>query len=127
MIKHGLILSLLLASNLSYAAANALSIHSRNNCANNESISWHGLKKYHFGTNSYHKYKDGKTHPMGSGIEQTWRSAAVCWGEGVGGWVQVSGEHYLFENGSTKLIWYKITDVKNCDIYNGWWEWEYKS
>jgi hypothetical protein len=123
MIKQLLAISLLVAANLSHAAANKLTIHSRNNCGNNESISWDGTKYWHLGTNSHHTYKDGKTHVIGSGIAQTWRSAAVHYGEGIGGWVRVQGEHYLFQDGSTKyVIWYKITDVRDCDIYTGWWE-----
>ena len=120
-----LITSLLLISTTSQAAINQLSVHSRSNCVNNESITWHGTKKFHLGTNSYHYNTKNKSHPMGSGIEQTWRSAALCWGEGTGGWTRVQGEHYLFQDGNTKLIWLKLTDVRDCDIYTGWWEWQF--
>jgi len=124
--KHILFMSLLLASNLSHASANALSVHSRNNCGNNESVTWHGMKTYHLGTNSRHYSPTNQMHYFGSGITYTWRSAAVHWGEGVGGWRQVEGEHYLFQDGNTKLIWVKFTGVYDCSIYNGWWEWDYK-
>jgi len=115
-------ISLLAFSSISHAAFNELSIHSRNNCGNNESISWDATKPHHFGTNSRHYHKDGTNHYFGSGIEQTRRSAAVHWGEGVGGWIRVEGEHYLFQDGNTKLIWLKLTKVTDCSIYNGWWE-----
>jgi hypothetical protein len=107
-----------------HCAMNGLSIHSRNNCGNNESISWDAWETWHLGTNSYHYTTKNQMHPMGSGIQYTWRSAAVCWGEGVGGYARTAGEHYLFQNGSTKLIWLKTTDVKDCSIYDGWWEWK---
>jgi len=122
MIKQLLTISLVIAANLSHASQNGLSIHSRNNCGNNESISWDGTKTHHLGTNSYHFHQNTKSHPIGSGIAQTNRSAAVCWGEGTGGWVKVYGEHYLFQNGNTKLIWLKTTEVTDCSIYDGWWE-----
>ena len=120
--KHILFMSLLLAANLSHAGAKDLTVHSRNNCGNNESISWDATETWHLGTNSRHFYKDGTNHYFGSGIEYTWRSAAVHWGEGVGGWIRVQGEHYLFQDGSTKLIWFRVTDVKDCSIYDGWWD-----
>jgi hypothetical protein len=115
-------ISFLTFSSVSQAAFNVLSIHSRNNCGNNESISWDGTQTHHLKTLSKHFRPNTSYHDILVGPEQTWRSAAVHWGEGTGGWTHTKGEHTLFENGNTKVIWVKYTDVKDCSIYDGWWE-----
>ena len=87
------ILSSFLANN-SQAALNMLSIHSRANCVNNESISWDGQHYWFLATESWHYFKGKLQHLVGSGWENTWRSAGVHWGEGRGGY-EVIGYHHI--------------------------------
>lgn len=127
MIKHGLILSLLLASSLSHAAVNGLSIHSRANCVNNESISWDWTKPRHFQTKSEHYQtitpgQEGgyrKIHTLDTKSEVGRRSAAVHYGESVSGWM-VKGTHKIIDDTTKKTKTYH-TVAKGCNIYDGWW------
>lgn len=121
MLKKSIGISLLLISGLSYGAVKGLSIHSRNNCGNNESISWDGQAYHQLQTFSQHYGAKGQQCVLQAPIEKTWRSAAVHWGEGTGGWVRVKGTHYLYD-GHGKTVWMRLTDVKDCSIYDGWWE-----
>lgn len=127
MIKHGLILSLLMAANLSHAAVNGLSIHSRANCVNNESISWDWTKPRHFKTESQHWGSCDKDyiactyrHTIETKSEVGRRSAAVHYGESVSGW-QVRGTHRIYDVAGRERI-YK-TFANGCNIYDGWWNW----
>lgn len=97
-----------------------LTFHSRANCVNNESISWHLGQSYLLRTKSLH-FKGGRLlHTADTGLEATWRSAAVHWGEGTGGWT-VRGEHYgLNQSGKEFLLAKEV--VSNCSLYDGWWE-----
>jgi hypothetical protein len=103
------------------AAINALSIHSRANCVNNESISWDATHRWYLATESWHYLKGALVHLVGSGWETTWRSAGVHWGEGTGGY-QVIGYHHIWKDGADSDSLLGVTNVKNCSIYNGWWE-----
>jgi hypothetical protein len=115
-------ISFLTFSCVTQAGFNGLTMHSRANCGNNESISWDALKPHHLGTNSTHAQHGKQYHALGSGIATTQRSAAVCWGEGTGGWT-VYGEHYVLEPKTNKIIDYRLTTAVDCSAYDGWWDW----
>jgi hypothetical protein len=120
--KHIIVMSLLLAANLSHAAVNGLSIHSRANCVNNESISWDWTKPRLFQTKSTHWTRDGKkSHEILTKSEVGRRSAAVHYGESVSGWV-VDGVHDITDQDTKKIKTY-ITRAEGCNIYDGWWNW----
>lgn len=107
-------------TSVSNAGVATLTFHSRANCANNESISWHLGHNYLLRTVSYHYRSRDLVHIIDTGREATWRSAAVHWGEGTGGWVVV-GEHYgVNQYGRDSLI--AKETVIDCSIYNGWWD-----
>ena len=133
MIKHGLILSLLLASNLSHAAFNGLSIHSRANCVNNESISWDMTKKREMYTISDHckmnKKRNGceplnkapdDEHYIDTEREIGIRSAGVHWGEGTSGNWAVLGVHEIKDPYTGTVSTY-FTSATGCNLYDGWW------
>jgi hypothetical protein len=105
----------------SQAAFNGLSIHSRANCGNNESISWDATHTWVLATETFHYLNGSLVHLVGSGWENTWRSAAVHWGEGTGGY-QVIGYHHIWRAGDSKVSELGVTNVRDCSIYNGWWD-----
>ena len=121
--KKLIILALLiLFSGAANAGFNGLTHHSRANCVNNESISWDWTKNWYFWVVSQHI--DARTgdmiHELGTGWQLTWRSAAVHWGEGRGGW-WVHGYHYMrLANG--QLVLMAEETVADCSIYDGWWD-----
>lgn len=110
------------------AGFNGLTIHSRANCGNNESITWDWTHNWTLYTISDHfilkKTKDTseiiKMHTIKTGWETTWRSAAVHWGEGRGNW-HVSGEHLIRKDNNRDEI-LGIEEVTDCSIYDGWWD-----
>lgn len=69
---------------------------SRANCVNNESITWDWPgRNYWLWTNSFHRHsKTGWQDPIRTGWQWTYRSAAVHWGEGMGGGWYVIGHHF---------------------------------
>lgn len=119
----------LFLSSGAYAGFKELTWHSRANCGNNESITWHFGHNYELFTISNHLPPRGGLHQLYSHnsvdgrpqYEITWRSAAVHWGEAVpgSGWV-VGGRHYIIQNRKERLL--GTTDVVDCSIYNGWWD-----
>ena len=108
-------------SNISHVGIHSLTIHSRANCGNNESITWHKGHSYYLLTVADHLYWNNYIHSIGTGWEYTWRSAAIHWGEGNGPshW-HVQAGHYIkdCEDCAPRLIGFTATD--NCDIYDGW-------
>lgn len=116
------LLLLLAFSSISKAGFNGLTMHSRANCANNESISWDATHTWHLATNSMHAMHGKKYHEFGSGVERTKRSAAVHWGEGTGGWA-VYGTHYILDDKSNKIIRAILSQSVDCSAYDGWWDW----
>ncbi len=104
----------------SYAGLKSFTMHSRANCVNNESISWQANNTMVLRTLSGHANASQIiTHVIDTGWENTWRSAAVHWGEGRGGWL-VIGNHYQCIEGNVEFIdWTEATD---CSIYDGWWD-----
>ncbi len=115
------LLSLLISN--ANAGLHSFTMHSRANCGNNESISWHAGHSYLLWTSSNHWHNGVLQHYVVSsrGFENTWRSAAVHWGEARpgSGWF-VRGYHRMFINGIDKLL--AVTDVSDCSIYDGWWD-----
>ena len=98
-----------------------LTIHSRANCANNESITWHYNHPYNLLTVSDHLRNGQLQHRLAAGWETTWRSANVHWGEaGPGAGWHVQAGHYM-RIGYTE---YRIgfTTADDCNIYDGWWD-----
>lgn len=98
-----------------------LTIHSRANCINNETISWQAGVSHKLFTRSSHYYNGTLQHVIETGWQVTWRSAAVHWGEGTGGWV-VLGEHYAWHPLNSTYSFLGYTHVNNCSIYDGWWD-----
>lgn len=111
----------------SHAGLKTLTIHSRANCGNNESITWNARQSNNLLTWTMHYYyfrgRLQKGHSYDTDWQNTWRSSAVCWGEGTnlsGSW-EVWGQHYI-KNASGKILWLGDTRTKDCSIYNGWWD-----
>jgi hypothetical protein len=72
-------------------------------------------------TESFH-YLNGKlVHLVGTGWDTTWRSAAVHWGEGTGGY-RVIGYHHIWYPGDKTFSELGTTAATGCNIYNGWWD-----
>lgn len=133
MIHRKKITTVLLVSLLQVNSATAgvydLTIHSRANCVNNESITWHLGHEYTlwiFATHYVNKGEDPYTgqHVVSSGhIEKTWRSAAVHWNEPAHypsvNW-RVEGHHYMMMGYTAYDI--GTTVAYDCSIYDGWWD-----
>ncbi len=106
-----------------YAGFKDLTIHSRANCVNNESITWHAGHSYNLMTISKQVYSEkGKVRKKKEVIanwDYTWRSAAVSWNEGYGGW-EVWGYHYIKIGKDIQIL--GATHVTDCSIYDGWWD-----
>lgn len=104
-----------------HAGFNGLTSHSRANCANNESISWDWQTNHMLGTISQHNRGGQYIHRVISDWQNTWRSAAVHWGEAVpgSGW-NVVGYHWIMIGG--QQMHFDMTNVNDCSIYDGWWE-----
>ena len=98
-----------------------LTIHSRANCGNNESISWHAGHSYNLLTVSDHLKDNRLIHSLSSGWENTWRSANVHWGEaGPGsGWYVQAGHYQRIGRSEHRL---GFTTASDCSIYDGWWD-----
>jgi hypothetical protein len=105
------------------AGVRDFTMHSRANCANNESISWRAGYSYTLQTISNHYSPGGGGHYIRTPREVTWRSAAVHWNEAFpgAGWL-VIGEHWGDMNDGSAFRHLKETVVNNCAIYDGWWD-----
>lgn len=111
---------LLLCACTIHAAFNGLSHHSRANCINNETISWDFTRKWNMGTAAEHFLNNNLTCILTQNYEETRRAAVVHWGEGMGGY-RVKGYHWMKDGrGQNHLV--TITEVIDCSIYNGWWD-----
>ena len=105
-----------------FSAFNGLSIHSRANCVNNESISWDWTAYHQLWTGSDHFYDNKFQHNVSTDNTVTWRSAAVHWKEAYptqSHW-RVIGVHWIPD--SRGKLYRVLTEVTNCSIYNGWWD-----
>lgn len=109
----------------SFAGLKKFTMHSRANCMNNESISWQAGHSMVLRTLSEHVSFDKEdfhvkdSHVIDTGWEHTWRSAAVHWGEGRGGW-WVKGYHFRCIDDTA--VYLKSEEVVDCSIYDGWWD-----
>jgi len=111
-----------------FSGINGPTYHSRANCVNNESISWDLTSPHMFFTQSEHfsKTKSGDEiyHKVTTkGMESTWRSAAVHWFEGAGGGWDVYGWHSSLDEDGKEIILCQ-TRATDCNIYDGWWDFE---
>ncbi len=113
---------LMLLSAQVQAGVVALTIHSRANCGNNESISWDMRWYRQYATVSDH-FIGGGVHEIKTGWQDTWRSAAVHWSEARpgAGW-RVIGSHWMKDPNTGRDIFLGRTDVVDCSIYDGWWD-----
>lgn len=110
-----------------YAGFHGLTIHSRANCLNNESITWdatayHKVRMYATHTN----LADGE-HDFYSNWELTWRQAVIHWGEGN----PFPDKDHKYIVHADHIIWDYITKedhalgetfTNDCSIYDGWWD-----
>lgn len=94
----------------------ALTLFSRANCINNESITWDPFfGSYWLWTYSWHWQYGVYQHNLATGWEYTWRSAAIHWGEGFsGGWL-VQGGHWMWVSGYGNL-YLGTTSATNCNL-----------
>jgi hypothetical protein len=117
--KISMFLLMIAISSPTFSGFHGLTHHSRANCANNETISWHLGHNYWFFVVSRHR-KGREDHQVVQDWTLTWRGAAVHWGEGRGGW-SVEGQHWMKDNYGrpVEVINEFITD---CSIYDGWWD-----
>ncbi len=107
-----------------HAGLHGLTAHSRSNCVNNESITWHAGYNYWMRVISFHNYAHVQKHVSDTFTVYTWRAAAVCWGEApkiINGLWDVYAYHLLYNNAGTEYV-YQITAVNDCSIYDGWWD-----
>ena len=103
------------------AGINATTVHSRANCINNESITWYLGHSFIWRVVSIHQQgAEGPYHVMDTGYTNTWRQAAVHWGESTGGNYIVWGYHYLYNWGNGR--YFASTEAEDCAIYDGWWD-----
>lgn len=109
--------------NIANAGLNGLTIHSRANCVTNESITWDATHYWMLAIKSGHYYfENGEQvykHNMNTGWENTWRNAAVHWGEGTGGFY-VEASHWKLDG--QKAVYLGNTAAFDCNTYEGWWE-----
>jgi len=119
--RIGIFLLILVISGTAQAGFNGLTHHSRANCANNETISWDWIADHLLMTASVHTRINGtEEHVISDGWRNTWRSAAVHWGEGRGGW-SVYGQHWMRDKKGKEYLTQQET-VIDCSIYDGWWD-----
>ena len=119
-VNHLICLTLLAINMNSYAGFAGLTTHSRANCANNESITWHFGHSYRLLTYSAHIDRMGYMHEVKAAWANTWRSAAVHWFEAKpGSGYNVIGNHFWFKDGKRSKI--RETLATDCAIYDGWW------
>jgi hypothetical protein len=120
--KFIIILSLLCISS-AQAGLKSLTHHSRANCVNNETISWQKGHNYWFWIVSRHKNViTGEDHQVIANWALTWRAAAVHWGEGNGtGLWTVEGHHWMRDH-NMQPVEVATETVRDCSIYDGWWE-----
>jgi hypothetical protein len=118
-IKTLLLATAITTTGTANAGLHGLTHHSRANCANNETISWHAGHSYWFFVVSRHRGSNGDDHQVVQNWQLTWRAAAVHWGEGHGGW-SVEGHHWMKDNRG-RAVEVQNEFVTDCSIYDGWW------
>lgn len=123
--KISMVLFLITFSTEINAGVNGLTVHSRANCINNESISWDLTQDWMLLTKSKHSHLEPggqkKIHFFETHWEKTWRSAAVHWKEGESGGWTVEGDHWIqIGDEPPRNIQHEV--VTDCSIYDGWWD-----
>jgi hypothetical protein len=103
--------------------------HSRANCGNNESITWNSKQSYVWKTISIHQHVNGSTDPyyrhlVDTGWQNTWRSAAVHWGEApdIGKYKWDVWGYHFFEDYANGKWPFQEEYARDCAIYDGWWD-----
>lgn len=116
----------LMISITSFAGFHNLTHHSRANCGGvNETISWQFNYVYPMCISSIHTKVVNKNHIIHhyehSFWLMTWRAAIVHWPEALKETWEVEGRHWMLtENNMPYLVKREI--VKDCSIYDGWWD-----
>jgi hypothetical protein len=119
MVKKIVVVSLMIFTINSYAGLYGLTIHSRANCLNNESITWWYGHPHFWKVVSIHKHNPtGQMHLIDTGWVYSDRVAAVHWGEGVHGGYAVWGYHYF--NTYNSMGPTETTFAEGCEIIDGW-------
>jgi hypothetical protein len=105
--------------NTSNAGLFRMTIHSRANCLNNESITWWKGHPFNWRVISYHTDQGAIAHQMDTGFNYTWRAHAIHWGEGtrILSW-RVWGYHYVLDY--NKRVPFGKTYANHCNIIDGW-------
>lgn len=112
------------------AGVNGTTAHSRANCGNNESITWWLFHSFPWKVVSFH-YPEAndrsRYHVIDTGYTNTWRQAAVHWGEAgtsrwpIGRWY-VYAYHYVWDPIYNREVFDTNTEAVDCNIYDGWWD-----
>lgn len=108
----------------SYAGFAANTAHSRANCFGfNESITWHYLEPHWWQVVSIHSRNAG-SHSMDTGMNYTWRAAALHVGEitQLHDIWKVQGYHFYKDCSTCNKIYDVYTEAIDCSIYDGWWD-----
>lgn len=117
-------LILCVLSSSTYAGWVANTCHSRANCAmNNESITWHYKQPHWWQVVSTHT-KRGNFHAVDTGMNFTWRAAAIHTLEPPiesNPWF-VEGFHFYQECQTCPRVYDWYTSASDCSIYDGWWD-----
>lgn len=102
------------------AGRDSMTIHSRANCINNETITWWWGYEFNWRVVSFHKHLTEKLqHQIDSGFNWTWRAHAIHWGEPfISGFWEVYGYHYEMEY--SKYVPFGTTYADDCQIIEGW-------
>lgn len=117
-----IILSLALCAGASNVTAGLdwMTVHSRANCLNNESITWWYLHPHNWRVVSFHRHAGTRhQHSIDSGYAINWRQHAIHWGEPMasGRW-EVWGYHY--QAGAHERTPMAVTQAVACNIIEGW-------
>ena len=128
-ILTGLMLMLAIISSVANAGWDGVTVHSRANCGNNESITWQYMVPFTWRVVSFH-YPESTNreayHVINTGYANTWRQAAVHWGESFQPWptgrYYVYGYHFYWDWTFNREVYDANTDANDCNIYDGWWD-----
>ncbi len=118
-----LIIGLFTSSNL-HAGFAANTSHSRANCVGfNESITWHYLEPHWWQVVSIHSRNAGR-HDIDTGMNWTWRAAALHVGEitKLHDIWKVQGYHFYQDCATCRKVYDWYTEATDCSIYDGWWD-----
>lgn len=130
-IKNGALIVAIAFSANSHAGFNGVTVHSRANCGGfNESVTWYSLHSYNWRVESHHFVNAQQSRPahiLNTGAVFTWRAWVGHITEAYstqGDKWYVQGFHFIYPNGREKID--AITQAKDCDIYDGWFDTNFK-